>query len=38
MNQSTNNGNIDPGFWIGILIIAVILYFQHSCSEGGVVP
>lgn len=37
MNQTKNN-KIDPGFWIGLLLIAAILYFQNSCMKGGVLP
>ena len=37
MSQTKKN-KIDPGFWIGLLMIAAILYFQNSCQRGGVVP
>lgn len=38
MSHLTKKNKIDPGFWIGLLMIAAILYFQHSCQRGGVVP
>ena len=38
MSHSIDNGKIDPGFWIGLVMIIIILYLQHSCAKGGVVP
>jgi hypothetical protein len=38
MSHLANKNKIDPGFWIGLALIAALLYFQHSCSKGGVVP
>ena len=38
MSHSIDNGRIDPGFWIACIMIAIILYLQHSCVNGGVAP
>lgn len=28
---AVNKDKIDPGFWIGLILIAALLYFTYKC-------
>ena len=36
MYQKANTERIPPGFWLGLILVAILLWFQHC--KGGVVP
>ncbi len=29
--QAVNKNKIDPGFWIGLIVIAALLYITYRC-------